>query len=142
MTILTRRSMMAALTGCATCALLPVPAAHAQDVRVRAFVEAASRMREQAIATGDQAYGAVVVRGDDIVGWGPSRVVAKSDWTAHAEREAIRDAQARLKRGDLSDCAMYSTSRPCVNCERAAAEARLARMYFGADATDAGPPRR
>ena len=105
------------------------------------FVDAAFRMKQDAVAAGDQAYGAVVARSGVIVGFGPSRVIAKRDDNAHAEREAIRDAQARLGRADLSDCVMYSTSRPCSACERAAAEARLARMYYGADATDAGAPR-
>jgi tRNA(Arg) A34 adenosine deaminase TadA len=111
------------------------------DEQKRRFVEAAFAMKDQAERSGDQAYGAVVVRGAAIVGWGPSRVIAKHDWTAHAEREAIRDAQAALG-GDLAGCVMYSTSRPCVNCERAAAEAGIARMFFGAGATDAGVPRR
>jgi tRNA(Arg) A34 adenosine deaminase TadA len=83
----------------------------------------------------------VVVRGREVVGFGPSRVVLKRDETAHAEREAIRDAQARLGRSDLSDCVMYSTSRPCRDCERSAAGARIARMYVGAEAADAGAPR-
>ena len=98
-------------------------------------------MREQATAAGDQSYGAVVVRDNAIVGWGPSRVRQNGEWTGHAEREAMRDAQRRLARDDLSDCVMYSTSRPCGSCERAAAQARLARMYYGPDATDAGAPR-
>ena len=53
----------------------------------------------------------------------------------------MRDAQRRLGRDGLSDCVMYSTSRPCGTCERAAAQAKLARMYHGPDATDAGAPR-
>ena len=105
------------------------------------FVDAAFRMKKDAVAAGDQAYGAVVVRAGEIVGFGPSRVIAKRDDNAHAEREAIRDAQTRLGRADLSDCVMYSTSRPCANCEQVAAGGRLARMYYGSDATDAGAPR-
>ena len=105
------------------------------------FVAAALRMKEQAVAAGDQAYGAVVVRTSEIVGWGPSRVRQNGEWAGHAEREALRDAQRRLSRDDLSDCVMYSTSRPCGACERAAAQAKLARMYYGPDATDAGAPR-
>ena len=58
----------------------------------------------------------------------------------HAEREAIRDAQRRTRRDDLSGCAMYSTSRPCNACQRAAAQAKVARMYYGPEATDAGAP--
>ena len=98
-------------------------------------------MREQAVAAGDQAYGAVVVRASQIVGWGPSRVRERGEWAGHAEREAIRDAQRSLARDDLSDCVMYSTSQPCRACERVAAQAKLSRMYYGADATDAGAPR-
>ena len=98
-------------------------------------------MRDDAVRAGDQAYGAVVVKDGRIIGFGPSRVVLKKDWTAHAEREAIREAQARLGR-DLSGCLLYSSSRPCSACEAAAYDAKIARMYFGADATDGGAPRR
>jgi tRNA(Arg) A34 adenosine deaminase TadA len=122
-------------------AVLGGPALAAPDERTKKFIEAAFKMKAEAERTGDQPYGAVVVKGDEIVGFGPSRVVIKRDWTAHAEREAMRDAQRRLARADLSDCVMYSTSRPCSNCERAAAEARLGRMFYGPNATDAGPPR-
>ena len=98
-------------------------------------------MRDEAVRTGDQAYGAVVVKDGRIIGFGPSRVVLKKDVTAHAEREAIREAQARLGRRYLSGCLLYSSSRPCPACEAAAAQANIARMYFGAEATDAGAPR-
>jgi tRNA(adenine34) deaminase len=113
----------------------------APDPARREFVEQAFAMKQRAIESGDQPFGAVVVRGQQVVGFGPSRVVLKRDETAHAEREAIRDAQARLGRTDLADCVMYSTSRPCRDCERAAANARIARMYVGVDAADAGAPR-
>jgi tRNA(adenine34) deaminase len=115
--------------------------ATALDDRQQAFVAKAFEMKRQAEAAGDQPYGAVVVCGSEIVGLAPSRVVARKDWSAHAEREAIRDAQARLGVQDLSGCVMYSTSQPCANCERVAAEAKIARMYFGRDAADAGAPR-
>jgi tRNA(adenine34) deaminase len=107
----------------------------------RTFVEAAFRMRDEAMRAGDQAYGAVVVRDGRIIGFGPSRVVLKNDFSAHAEREAIREAQARLG-SDLAGCVLYSSSRPCSNCEAAAAEANVARMIYGREATDAGRPRR
>jgi guanine deaminase len=107
----------------------------------RAFVAVAFEMRDNAVRAGDQPYGAVVVRNGEIVGWGPSRVREHGEWVGHAEREAMRDAQQRLSRSDLSDCVMYSTSRPCGACERVAAQTKLARMYHGQDATDAGAPR-
>ena len=105
------------------------------------FIEAAFKMKDEAVRTGDQPYGAVVVKDGRIIGFGPSRVVLKNDWTAHAEREAMREAQARLGRKDLSGCVLYSTSRACPTCETAAAEAGIARMIHGASAADAGVPR-
>ncbi len=96
--------------------------AKAAPAEHREFIAAAFRMKDEAVRAGDQAYGAVVVKDGRIIGFGPSRVVLKKDWTAHAEREAIREAQARLGRTDLSGCVLYSTSRPCSECERAAAE--------------------
>src|SRR6187399_2905291 len=97
-------------------------------------------MEHLAKSWGDQPYGAVLVAGGTIVGEGPSRVVMLGDPTAHAEREAIRDAQRRLGRLDLAGSVLYSTSRPCAECRQAAAQARIARMYFGAALADGGAP--
>jgi tRNA(adenine34) deaminase len=105
------------------------------------FIDAAFKMKDEAIRAGDQPFGAVVVKDRRIIGFGPSRVISRKDATAHAEREAIREAQARLGSADLSGCLLYSSSRPCSNCETAAAQARIASMFFGSEATDAGAPR-
>ena len=105
------------------------------------WFEAAAAMRKMAESWGDQAYGAVVVLDGQLVGEGPSRVIKNQDPDAHAEREAIRDAQRRLGKADLTGAVMYSTSRPCSRCEAAAARAKLSRMFFGADLADAGAPR-
>jgi tRNA(adenine34) deaminase len=107
----------------------------------RRWYEAAEAMKRLAESWGDQPYGAVVVLDERIVGEGPSRVVKHGDPSAHAEREAIRDAQGRLQRLDLQGAILYSTSRPCIACEAAAATAGVSRMYFGAMLSDAGAPR-
>lgn len=97
-------------------------------------------MKRQAQAWGDQPYGAVLVLSGALVGEGPSRVVKNNDLSAHAEREALRDAQRRLGRQRLEGSVLYATSRPCSLCEAAAAEAGVGRMYFGPSLTDAGVP--
>lgn len=101
----------------------------------------ARAMRQLAVETGDQAYGAIIVRDGRIVGQAPSRVVVRGDPTAHAEMEAIRDAARRLKSEDLSGCEIYSTSRPCRMCEAAAYWARIERMIFGTSITNGGSPK-
>jgi tRNA(Arg) A34 adenosine deaminase TadA len=128
----TRRAFMFAAVGIT----IPLPA----GATTRSdFVEAAFDMRERAIDAGDYPYGAVVVREAGIIGRGAARIRERG-WTGHAERVAMREAQERLGREDLSDCVLYATSRPCESCRRAAAHAKLARMYFGLDAADAGKP--
>ena len=127
-----------------------VPAAIAtgnESIRQPATADAAhimaraEEMRQRAIDSGDQAFGAVVVKDRRIVGQAPSRVIVNRDPTAHAEMEAIRDAARRLETNDLSDCVIYSTSRPCRMCETAAYWANLARSHSGEAITDNGQPR-
>ena len=105
------------------------------------WYEAAAAMKRLAESWGDQAYGAVLVLNAQLVGEGPSRVVKNADSTAHAEREAIRDAQRRLQRSTIEGSILYSTSRPCTMCESAAAAAGVKRMYFGERMQDAGVPK-
>ena len=119
-----------------------VTRAEAAPAEHREFIAAAFRMKDDAVRAGDQPFGAVVVKDDRIVGFGPSRVVLKKDETAHAEREAIRDAQAKLGQSDLSGAILYSSSRPCSLCESAAAQANASRMIHGRQAFDAGKPKR
>jgi tRNA(adenine34) deaminase len=107
----------------------------------RRWYDAALAMERLARSSGDQPYGAVLVAAGTLVGSGPSRVVQLGDATAHAEAEAIRDAQRRLGRTDLAGSVLYSTSRPCRACESAAARAKVARMFYGPELRDAGAPR-
>lgn len=115
--------------------------ARSADVSLQAAMRQAMAMREEALRNGDQAYGAVVLRGGEIVGSAPSRVVTATDPTAHAEMEAIRDAARRLRTRDLSGSTLVSTSRPCRMCETAAMWAGISRMVYGELLTDGGPPR-
>jgi guanine deaminase len=105
------------------------------------FMERAFEMRRRAIERGDQPYGAIIVKGDQIVGEGVSAVVTDNDPTAHAEMQSIRDAARRLGTRDLTSCEMYGTSRACPMCEAGAYWARIARMYYGTSIADAGAPR-
>jgi tRNA(Arg) A34 adenosine deaminase TadA len=136
-----RRTLLAQAMGIA--AAWQAGAAHAQPAAPhpdRKWYEAAGAMKRLAESWGDQSYGAVLVLGGRLAGEGPSRVVKNQDVSAHAEREAVRDAQRRLGRQDLSGAVLYSTSRPCPLCEAAAARAKVSRMYFGDAMNDAGAP--
>lgn len=129
-----RRFLLAALPW------LPCPAL-AADAPLRDAMRRAEALRDDALRAGDQPFGAVVLRGELIVGAAPSRVITAADPTAHAEMEAIRDAARRLRTRDLSGCVLVSTSRPCRMCEAAAGWAGISRMVHGEALTDAGAPR-
>ena len=143
---LCRRSFLARWLGLSGGLLIP-PALSQQGAMLNAdqaghapFVAQARRMLDEAVKSGDQGYGAIVVKDQKIVGFGPSRVITRQDPTAHAEIEAIRDAARRLGTRDLSGCLLYSTSRPCRMCETAAYWARVSVMYFGDLPTMGGKP--
>jgi len=101
----------------------------------------AYEMRRRAIASGDQAFGAVVVKDGTVVGEGVSAVLTTPDPTAHGEMQAIRDAARRLGSAKLDGCELYTTLRPCPMCETAAYWAGIGRIFHGEAVTDAGAPR-
>lgn len=111
-----------------------------KDPKKRKFMEHAFEMKAIASDSGDQPFGAVIVKDEEIVGRGPSQVLVNQDPTAHAEMVAIRDAANRLGTADLSGCTLYSTSKPCRMCETAAYWAGLERSYYTAEIIDGGPP--
>ena len=106
----------------------------------RSFIERAFEMSRRAVDSGDQGYGAVVVRDGAIVGQSPSHVIVHHDPTAHAEMEAIRDAAARLGSRNLDGCTLYSSSPACPMCEAAAYWGNIDRMVYGKAISDGGRP--
>lgn len=104
------------------------------------FIKRAFEKRKEASQSGDQPYGAIVVKNGVIVGQSASKVMIRNDPTAHAEMEAIRDATQRLGNRDLNGCTLYSSSRACPMCESAAYWANIDRMVYGKTASDAGQP--
>jgi guanine deaminase len=82
-------------------------------------------------------FGAVVVKGDRIVGRGCNQVTSSNDPTAHAEIVAIRDACARLKTFELDDCDLYTSCEPCPMCLSAIYWSRLSKVFYGNTRKDA-----
>lgn len=82
-------------------------------------------------------FGAVIVTDGKIIAEGVNRVTSLNDPTAHAEIVAIREACNKLQRFDLSGCELYTSCEPCPMCFGAIYWARLDRVYFGGDASDA-----
>ena len=54
------------------------------------------------------------------------------DPTAHAEMIVIREAARLLQTDRLGNCDLWVTLEPCAMCAGAIAQARIARLYYGA----------
>lgn len=96
------------------------------------FMERAWSEAERGMQAGDGGpFGAVVVRGGQVISAGHNQVLISHDSTAHAEIVAIRKAEQVLLTHDLSDCELYTTCYPCPMCLSAILWARIARVYYG-----------
>ena len=75
--------------------------------------------------------GAVVVKGEKILGKGRNTVISDNDVSSHAEINAIRDASVTIGNYRLNDCVIYVTLEPCHMCAKAIVDARISSVIFG-----------
>ncbi len=81
-------------------------------------------------------FGAAILRGKKRIAVAHNQVLKSNDATCHAEINAIRLASRKLKRFDLSDCIIYSTTEPCPMCFSAIHWARIGRVVYGTSIAD------
>lgn len=92
-----------------------------------------------AAARGEVPVGAVIVAPDGtVVSAAGNRTRELNDPTAHAEMLAIRDACAALGVERLTGHDLYVTLEPCPMCAGAIANARIRRLYYGAQDAKSG----
>jgi tRNA(Arg) A34 adenosine deaminase TadA len=95
-------------------------------------MEMAIALASESMQEGCGPFGAVVVRGEQVIATGKNRVVHWLDPTAHAEMVAVREACKALQSFQLTDCVLYSSCEPCPMCLGAIYWSRPAAVYFGA----------
>ena len=87
---------------------------------------------DEAQATKDEGgspYGAVLIRGDEIIGVGRNLTVQNNDPISHGEIEAIRDAGLQDTFGDTI---LYTTAFPCIMCAGAIVRHGIPKLIIGA----------
>jgi len=105
--------------------------------RDEALLREAIALARRSVAEGGGPFGAIVVRGADVLGRGTNRVTLDDDPTAHAEICAIRAACKALGSFRLDGCSVYASCEPCPMCMAALRWARVERLVFGASSVDA-----
>lgn len=101
------------------------------------FMKLAIEEAEKGITQGHGGpFGAVIVKGDTIVGVGHNQVVANNDPTCHGEMDAIRNACKNINNFDLSGCDIYTTGEPCPMCLSALLWANINNIYYACTIKD------
>ena len=96
------------------------------------YMEQALALSRQAAREGEVPVGCVIVRKGEIVGRGRNRRETDKSALAHAELEAIAQANQALGGWRLWDCTLYVTLEPCPMCAGAILNARIPRVVYGA----------
>jgi tRNA(adenine34) deaminase len=101
-------------------------------------MQQAIELAEGAGEHGDVPIGAVVVRGEEVIGAAGNERELRADPTAHAELLALRQAAERLGGWRIEEATIYVTLEPCAMCAGAIVLARVARVVYGASDPKAG----
>ena len=94
------------------------------------FMFAALQEAEKAYEENEIPIGAVVVKGNKIIGRGYNQVEKLRDATAHAEMIAITSATNHIGNWRLNECSVYVTLEPCIMCTGAMLASRISDLYF------------
>ncbi len=89
-------------------------------------------------ALGEVPIGAVVVRGDRVIGRGHNRREVDGDPLAHAEILALRQAASGTEGWRILESTLYVTLEPCAMCAGALVNSRVTRLVYGAADPKAG----
>ena len=98
-------------------------------------------LARQAESIGEVPVGAVLVRGDEVLGQGFNTLIRDHDPSAHAEMVAIRAAAAAEGNYRLPGTTLYVSLEPCAMCAGAIVQARIGRVVYAADDPRTGAAR-
>ena len=96
------------------------------------FMAEALRLSEQAMAHGNEPFGAVLVKDGEIVFVNENQIHTCHDPTFHGELGLLRRFCEETGITDLSDYTLYSSCEPCFMCSGAMVWTRLGRLVYGA----------
>lgn len=100
------------------------------------FMQQAIELSKLAVAHGNEPFGAVLVKNNEVVFTNENQIYTRHDPTFHGEAGLIREFCARAGIMDLHEYTMYSSCEPCFMCSGAMVWVKLGRLVYGASNTD------
>ena len=99
------------------------------------FMQMAVEQARIAARRGEVPVGCVIVKDGKVIAKGYNQRERKRNCLWHAEIVALHRACRKLKSWRLNGCEMYVTLEPCQMCMGAIVNARLQKVYIGAQST-------
>lgn len=100
------------------------------------FMQRALDLAISAKESGNEPFGAILVKNDEIVKEGNNKIHTNTDPTNHAELGLIRDFCQETGITDLSDYTLYTSCEPCCMCSGAMVWSKLGKMRYSASHSD------
>ncbi|MBN1676744.1 MAG: nucleoside deaminase [Kiritimatiellae bacterium] len=102
------------------------------------FIREAIALARRARDKGNHPFGALLVRGDEILLRAENTVVSDNDVTRHAELNLVSAASRRFAAETLAECAVYASTEPCAMCTGAIYWAGIGSIVYGCSAQTLG----
>lgn len=100
------------------------------------FMKKAIELSRLAVEHGNEPFGAVLVKDNEIVFTNENQIYTKHDPTFHGEAGLIREFCEKTGITDLREYMMYSSCEPCFMCSGAMVWVKLGRLVCGASNID------
>ena len=96
------------------------------------FMRKAIEFSRLAAEHGNEPFGAVLVKNDEMVFTNENQIYTRHDPTFHGEAGLIREFCAQTGITDLQEYTMYSSCEPCFMCSGAMVWVKLGRLVYAA----------
>ena len=100
------------------------------------FMKKAIELSKLAVEHGNEPFGAVLVKDDQIVFTNENQIYTRHDPTFHGEAGLIREFCAQTAITDLHEYTLYSSCEPCFMCSGAMVWVKLGRLVYCASNID------
>ena len=96
------------------------------------FMRKAIELSMLAVEHGNEPFGAVLVKDNEMVFTNENQIYTRHDPTFHGEAGLIREFCAQTGITDLQEYTMYSNCEPCFMCSGAMVWVKLGRLVYAA----------
>ncbi|NLA51791.1 MAG: nucleoside deaminase [Alcaligenaceae bacterium] len=103
------------------------------------FLRQAIKLAYESVEKGGRPFGALVVKGEQVIASAVNMIVQTNDPTAHAELLAIREASQYLGTANLEGCVVFASGHPCPMCLAAMRMAGIKEVIYAYSNEDASP---